>query len=425
MSDKEKTFYDILRDYQKEAIEAVIKNERGIVELPTGAGKTLVAIGVIKRLLEEKKIDRFIVTVPTISLALQWERELKKHKVRAVFGYDYFGGDSIFVYPTFVKISNRITELMKSTKPILTFLGKNESFVVYDPNRTLLVVDEVHHAHKNKYTGHSTKLYDAIMKLNPRYFVGLSATLNKDEEIYPAKVVFSLTLNELQKYLPKIDVYECFVSLDSFNEGIYNKLTLTIAKIKERIEKIVLRKSELTESDISNIKKLENDWAKAVSNRHTLVSIDDNVLRTTAQLASSLNGKTIIFVLRLLAMDMLSEMITRLTNGSKVVVKTETIEALKDLKNKKWDIAITVRRIAEGVDLPEVDNIILSSYPAQLRSIIQMIGRGLRGSTSKTLNVYFIIASKTYEERAFQNALDFMGIKQTKYCPIPKYSRFL
>jgi len=67
--------------------------------------------------------------------------------------------------------------------------------------------------------------------------------------------------------------------------------------------------------------------------------------------------------------------------------------------------------LGEGVDLPEVENIVLSSYPAQLRTIIQEVGRGMRGGTEKTLSIFALVIKDTYMVNAFNKLAEFLGVK--------------
>lgn len=61
-----------LRDYQRKAIEAWSKKGRGIVVLPTGAGKTMVGLAAISK----TKISTLIV-VPTVDLLYQWAKSVE------------------------------------------------------------------------------------------------------------------------------------------------------------------------------------------------------------------------------------------------------------------------------------------------------------------------------------------------------------
>ncbi|MFD1594611.1 DEAD/DEAH box helicase, partial [Haloplanus litoreus] len=65
------TTYD-LRDYQREALDAWTANDRrGVLELPTGSGKTVVAVAAMAALSTPT-----LVVVPTVDLLTQWRREL-------------------------------------------------------------------------------------------------------------------------------------------------------------------------------------------------------------------------------------------------------------------------------------------------------------------------------------------------------------
>ncbi|MES3518308.1 MAG: DEAD/DEAH box helicase family protein [Natronomonas sp.] len=62
-----------LRSYQESALDAwLAADNRGVVELPTGAGKTVIAIAAIERLSTPT-----LVVVPTVDLLEQWHAELE------------------------------------------------------------------------------------------------------------------------------------------------------------------------------------------------------------------------------------------------------------------------------------------------------------------------------------------------------------
>lgn len=65
-----------LRPYQKEAVTAVLENRGGIVGLPTGMGKTVVAMRLLYQL--SQSAGRGIVLVHTQELMYQWAEELEK-----------------------------------------------------------------------------------------------------------------------------------------------------------------------------------------------------------------------------------------------------------------------------------------------------------------------------------------------------------
>lgn len=64
---------DNLRDYQRDAVEKWYASKRGVVVLPTGAGKTLIGLKAI-----EKCRVASIVVVPTVDLLYQWAKSVEE-----------------------------------------------------------------------------------------------------------------------------------------------------------------------------------------------------------------------------------------------------------------------------------------------------------------------------------------------------------
>ena len=65
-----------LRPHQEEALEALARNSKGQVIVPTGGGKTLIAIQDLKRQIEQADYRRtFVVVAPRILLANQLSAE--------------------------------------------------------------------------------------------------------------------------------------------------------------------------------------------------------------------------------------------------------------------------------------------------------------------------------------------------------------
>jgi superfamily II DNA or RNA helicase len=62
---------DVLRDYQVEAVKAIIDNDGGIISMPTGGGKTITMIEFLKNVV--KSDSKFLVIVPTLDIKQQWE----------------------------------------------------------------------------------------------------------------------------------------------------------------------------------------------------------------------------------------------------------------------------------------------------------------------------------------------------------------
>lgn len=121
-----------LRDYQKEAIKALIQNNGGIIVLPTASGKTITMIEYLK-LMGLKSL----VIVPTLDIKRQWQ-EYKLSNVTV----------STYQNP---KLKNEIT------------------------NYELILVDEMHHTPANS-------IYTLLMNTNTSsIIVGCSATAARED----------------------------------------------------------------------------------------------------------------------------------------------------------------------------------------------------------------------------------------------------
>lgn len=66
------SFSPWIRDYQRDAIYSISENVMGIIQIPTGGGKTTVAVEAIRLLFQNKKV---LVLVPTIDLVIQWKEK--------------------------------------------------------------------------------------------------------------------------------------------------------------------------------------------------------------------------------------------------------------------------------------------------------------------------------------------------------------
>ena len=392
----EKTLWDILREYQREAVKAFLEAKKGIVVLPTGTGKTYVAIEALNQLKHKGLIDTFIVTVPTIALALQWETVLNDHGIPAR-AYLSTGPvktskltSNIFPYPTFIKLANAF----RGKKSVYEFLGKGP-----EQQRMFLIIDEAHHAHKG------TKLYDAVKDFPAEYVLGLTATLPKKEESeYPFPVIYRKTYAELRKYIPNVDFTVVSVWPDADFLMEYRSLTNAIKSAMKVIESPTAKPDEKREA--------EEKYKRLVGRRFTLVSTYNKLLMATVQTIVMAPGKVLVFVMRIEAMRQLVTFLRSFSNLRVFPIMSQ--EDVRRLRSQEWDVIIAARRLGEGIDMPEVDSIVLSSYPVSLRTLVQEVGRGMRGGSGKTLNIFSIVLRNTYMTHATIKLMKFLGVKVPK-----------
>ena len=140
------SFPHTLRDYQRSAVQAVLDEGGGIVSLPTGAGKTIVALGCIRAIGQ-----RAVVFVHTKELLRQWADEIRR---TLDLEPGVIGDGEWSTGP--VTVATMQTLLSRGTDG-LGDLG-------------VAIFDECHR------TGAADTMHDLGLRIDPAYRIGLSAT---------------------------------------------------------------------------------------------------------------------------------------------------------------------------------------------------------------------------------------------------------
>lgn len=224
-----KSVFEILnmeeREYQRRVIEKAIERERGIINIATGGGKTLIGCELIRRFGV-----RSIVIVPTKVLLNQWHRILSK-----IFGESMIG---------------IIGEGKKDVKDItVCMIHSAKKEMVNDFN--LVIFDEVHRL--------GAKIWSKVSRMiNAKYRFGLSATalLREDGtnlEIIGicGDIIDNIKANELQEkgYLSKCRVIFHEISGVKFFSSYHKAYESYIVLNEERNKKIAEEAKRYIEED--------------------------------------------------------------------------------------------------------------------------------------------------------------------------------
>ena len=180
-----------LRDYQKDALDSWMHaGKRGTVVLPTGAGKTIVAVGAIGKLQVPT-----LVVVPTLDLVEQWRGTLAGE-----FGIEIgvFGGGDNLLKP--LTVSTYDSAYLRAVE-----LGNRFGLVVFD---------EVHHLPAAGYR-HIAEMFLSRARL------GLTATYEREDGLHSelnrliGGKVYELTVQDLaEEHLSGYEVAHRFVALE-------------------------------------------------------------------------------------------------------------------------------------------------------------------------------------------------------------------
>jgi superfamily II DNA or RNA helicase len=368
------------RVYQREAVRNWLENEgRGVVVLPTGAGKTVVAYMVL-----EQAPVRTLVVVPTIDLLHQWRTGLVKQAGVPAEHVGVVGGG-------------------ERTQAAITVMTYDSAAM---PRRNLseyglLIVDEVHHL--------PAPTYRAIARrARAPWRLGLSATPERSDGAHVE--LATLIGPEVYRRLPSdlsrdghIATYRekrIFVDLTPEERYRYDALTA------EYRWYLATRRSMLLGGSFFEqiIKRSSHDPAarRALQAHHQARMIALNAEGKIERVAELLEKHREEHVIVFSEYNAMVQAISRRLGLPAITYRTEAAERrliLERFRHGRYTKLVTGRVLNEGVDVPDANVAIVVSGSSATREYIQRLGRVLRPK-AKSAQLYEIISRRTTEGRA-------------------------
>ena len=367
----------VLRDYQEEALEAwSIEGHRGVIVLPTGAGKTVVAIKAIESLGEPT-----LIVVPTLVLVEQWRARLEEE-----FGVEVgvVGGGAREVRP--LTVITYDSAVLRSEE-----LGNRFG---------LLVFDEVHHLPAASYRRIGT-LYAAP------YRMGLTATLSREDGAhvslmdYVGRIVYEMEVDELAGvHLAEYSVETIHVPLTTEEQREYdNGFSIYRAYLQSRgirirsardYQRFVMRSGrdpEARRALLARNRAMDlamNSSAKVEYLKRIFQSYPDE-----KALVFTRHNKLVYRISK----EMLIPAITHQTPSR------EREETLDRFKSGVYLRIVTSQVLDEGVDVPDASLAIVLSGTGSSRQFIQRLGRVLRKGEGKQAKMLELVSRGTAETR--------------------------
>lgn len=368
----------LLRDYQVEALMAWFRSgKRGIVELPTGTGKTYIGLKAIDFYRVRGK--RSFVVVPTRVLMRQWRHRIveclsvREHDVGLVYGREKsFKDITVSVINTAVKYTDKISS-------------------DYD----LLILDEVHHYFAPKWYKIIEDCYDSCDVL------GLSATVERHDNRHLnslLRVVYSKSFHYMRKrnYVSQVRVYILRVPLSINERIVYEDLSRKIWRLMNRLH--IAR----VFGDKKSVRECEYRVMSLVNMRKQLCSECSSKLPVILRIVREhISEKILVFAESIKSVIMIKEYLRK--HG----IKCETIHSKRKDRDKVleywkrgvFNVLLSVRVLDEGIDVPDCSVGIIVSNSLTKRQLVQRIGRIVRPKRGKVAKIYIIPASGTFEER--------------------------
>ena len=364
-----------LRPYQRDALERWATDRRGVLVLPTGAGKTYLGMAAI-----EAVDGPTFVVVPTLDLVDQWTEEL------AVFDVDvgeYTGREK--------RLGPITVSTYDSAYAHAGRLGNRFSLVVFD---------EVHHLAAEGYR-HVAEFFAAPSRL------GLTATYEREDgehEVLTGLLggkVYEVETEELAgEYLAEHTVERIDVDLTPEEQEAYDEHAETFRDY--------LRSSNVRMDGPSDFQKVVlrsgNDpraW-EAVRARNAARKIAYGSEAKLDELATLLErhreDRIVVFTRYNDLVDAVVErfFVPPITHETG---KAERRQILRKFREGDYSAIVSSRVLDEGIDVPDANVGIILSGSGSTREYRQRLGRILRPS-GDVARLYEIVSAGTGEVSA-------------------------
>jgi superfamily II DNA or RNA helicase len=368
LSDEDYVLGDIsLRDYQREAVQAVIKNKRGIVRIAPRGGKTIIQICVARKINKKS-----LLLVDQKRLLDQHYESFLRAGVTDVgrVGSGISEFDKKHIIAT---VQTLYSGIKKNNREILNLLDEVE----------LLQGDEIHHL------SNSQSWYELFMRCRSEYRIGYSGTPFRGRRNDKFNGADLWLMGATGKVL--IDIS----SRQLRDEGFIVEPTLYILEVSKPGGKFRMRnyrsiyKSCITDNYHRN---------QVISNLADLLYKNNHMSLTIVQEIN--HGKSLLaeFALRGIPCIMNSggnKMIS-LEDGEFKESTTSSEEISELLKSGAVKAIIGSSIYNEGIDIPDITAVIIAAGGKSSIRTIQRAFRGMTSAKGKSTSIIFDFLDKTH-----------------------------
>lgn len=343
-----------LRDVQERALTALLKEDctSGIVDMVMGAGKTAVFL----KLIEHLGVFT-LITVPTLELLRQTAKSLQAAfpgiTIGILGGGQFPDGDCEVV----VAMNQSLVATYKK-------VGK-ETFINAMAQFDMLISDECHTICSGD---RQTKTWEAIMNIPTYYRFGFSAT-PFDQTGSAAEFLMRAAFGDV---LIKYGAHQAMEEHVIVPFTVYMRRLTYPEHYKNREysgqDWILAHEDMICENDIRN-EDVVNTAVEMYKAGRKVVVVAQRIPHNCAlydMICSSVKADQEIF---------------QLHGGMK---KEERVETIKQLSAKKSCIVVASSVINTGVDVADINGIVVAHGGKSLYQTLQRIGRGLRNADGKT-----------------------------------------
>lgn len=365
----------ILRDYQKDAIEAWFTHQcRGLLEMATGTGKTITSLAASTYLYEQEERLAVIIAVPYQHLVDQWNDEARAFGYRPILAYKS-------KRTWLQELNHQIMEYNGGYRNFISVITTHTTFISTDfqesisrlKGPSLLLADEAHHlgAERSRLTYPEQIPFRLALSATPDRWFDDSGSLALRE--YFGETVFSFPLEKsIGVSLTPYYYYPYLVSLTDEELDQYQELSLRIVKLAHQkdpqkhqaLEMLLIRRAKLlnnAENKLSTLLDLLDDQSDM---SHTLFYCSPEQIGDVLQLLGLEKG-------------------LRVHRFTAEESAKERQQLLADFAHKKLQALVAMKCLDEGVDVPNTHTAYFLASSSNPREFIQRRGRILRKSPGK------------------------------------------
>ena len=375
-------------EHQGNAVKAWCENSyQGILEMATGAGKTITAMICANRLYADAKLLLIVVSAPYIPLIQQWCDEIAPFGLRAVNLTEAKGAKKRAVVLDRLRRGLRIGSLNVAAVVVThktlcspEFKAEIEKFEC----QTLLIADEVHNLGSAGFITDPPDFFDHRLGLSATPIRQYDADGTAELLDFFGAIVFQFRLEEaIGRCLVEYEYYVHPVELTADEMDEWYALTEQIGKNSWRQE------SENSENEY---------LMKLLRNRRALLENAENKIAALEEVLTEQGFQNLRYTL-IYTSDKAPEQlkaVNALLNRHSVLFHQLTHEETRDREQTRQTIqafqegtlrVLTAKRVLdEGVNIPEIEKAFILASTTVERQWVQRRGRLLRtcGRTGKT-----------------------------------------
>jgi superfamily II DNA or RNA helicase len=384
------------RRWQKDALKAwQSADQRGVVQVVTGGGKTTFAGLCLKEFFDAHPSGQAIIVVPTIALLDQWYVALQEDFAIRSSDIAAYSGEGT------PSKSARINLMVVNT-------ARSRANEVAQSAENLLIVDECHRVGSRE----NSRVLDGPHVAT----LGLSATPRREyddafeEVIEPVlgPVIYEYGYDEARRdeVIASFQLINVAVEMSSDEHVRYDKLTRQVSALVRRYHE--------GEDVEARMKRVLRDRASVSSNARARIPVAVRIAERNS------DQRIIIFHESIRAANLIVGMLAK--RGKRVAAYHSGIgpdlrrDNLRMFRRGQLDVLVSCRALDEGVNVPEAGIAIIASSTASSRQRIQRQGRVLRPSSGKDRAViYTLYATKIEEDRLREESTRLESVERVTW----------